>query len=128
MRQNKPRVHIGLGVATIFMVFMILCFTILATLAFMNAKNQDNTSKKFEQSIQEYYRADAEANHIREKIEENLQNITTFCAEKGYYYNADLCQVEYEVEIDKFSILKVELQIEANKTKIISWIKENRKD
>ncbi|MEF9962591.1 MAG: hypothetical protein RR863_06755 [Erysipelotrichaceae bacterium] len=121
MNRNKPRVHVGLGIATIFMVFTILCFTILATLSYMSAQSQNNSSLKYEKNMQEYYQGDLKANQQLKEIKQNMQILEAFCEEKDYDYNKDLNEIKYQVKLNHYTDLRVKLFVKDQKLVIREW-------
>ncbi|MEG0958345.1 MAG: hypothetical protein RSC93_06370 [Erysipelotrichaceae bacterium] len=126
MNKNKPRVHVGLGVATIFMVFTILCFTILATLSYMSAQSQNDTSIEYDKNMKDYYVADLKANQIEADIYKNLNNLEAFCEEKGYYYNKDTKMITYIVKMNRYANLKIELAVENEDLVVKQWMRVNK--
>ncbi|MEG0423778.1 MAG: hypothetical protein RR524_04425 [Erysipelotrichaceae bacterium] len=121
MNRNKPRVHVGLGIATIFMVFTILCFTILATLSYMSAQSQNNSSLKYEKNMQEYYQGDLKANQQLKEIEKNMQILEAFCEEKDYDYNKVTNEIKYQVKLNHYTDLRVKLFVKDQKLIIKEW-------
>ncbi|MEG2550137.1 MAG: hypothetical protein RSA06_04830 [Erysipelotrichaceae bacterium] len=126
MNKNKPRVHVGLGVATIFMVFTILCFTILATLSYMSAQSQNDTSIEYDKNMKDYYVADLKANQIEADIYKNLNNLEAFCEEKGYDYNKDTETITYIVKMNRYANLKIELAVENEDLVVKQWMRVNK--
>ncbi|MEF9920276.1 MAG: hypothetical protein RR945_07550 [Erysipelotrichaceae bacterium] len=126
MNKNKPRVHVGLGVATIFMVFTILCFTILATLSYMSAQSQNDTSIEYDKNMKDYYVADLKANQIEADIYKNLNNLEAFCEEKGYDYNKDTKMITYIVKMNRYANLKIELAVENEDLVVKQWMRVNK--
>ncbi|MEG2411004.1 MAG: hypothetical protein RSA96_08730, partial [Erysipelotrichaceae bacterium] len=118
---NKPRVHVGLGIATIFMVFTILCFTILATLSYMSAQNQNNSSLKYEKNMQEYYQSDLKANQQLKEIKQNMHILEAFCREKSYDYNKGTNEVTYQVKMNQTMDLRVKVLVKDQELVIKEW-------
>ena len=50
----------NIGSASLILIFIVLCLATFAVLSLGNAKREDGFSRKSAESVQEYYRADAE--------------------------------------------------------------------
>lgn len=59
-RRRSPS-HIGVGVASVVMIFTVLCLTALGVLALSGARSKSRLSSKRIEFVSAYYRAEAEA-------------------------------------------------------------------
>lgn len=70
MNKNKQNIQIGLGIPSIFMIFMILCLAIITTLAFTRSQQNLRIAQQERKYIQDYYQADALGEYLVDKIQE----------------------------------------------------------
>lgn len=114
----------GIGIISIFMVFVVMCFTILSCLSYMKAADDNERIKQQEAYVKEYYKADGEARSILQDIME-LNGI--FKSEKAMKVLKDSQvtlqddQLQYQIKINTKQRLSVTLQINGKKLQVISW-------
>lgn len=68
MSKHSP--HIGLGTASLIVIFTVLCLTVFALLTLLTARNERTLAVRTAQTVQQYYEADARAAHIRRAVEQ----------------------------------------------------------
>ena len=78
MKNNKKSqgsFHIGTGITSIIMVFVVLCLTVFGVLSFAIASSDYKLSKKSSDNIKAYYDAIRAENSILAQINEVLYNV-----------------------------------------------------
>jgi len=133
---KKTTIGFGMGTSSLLMILIVLCMTILATLSFLNVKNNTELYNEKERMIKEYYQADRDAIKIYAKIDEILYDsyinttVTTYFTDcqntlidMGYLIDADV--ITYEVIVNDSHTLIVKLQIlpydSIKRLMIIEW-------
>ena len=122
MHNKKNTIGFGVGTSSLLMILIVLCMTILATLSYLNVRNNTKLYNEKEKMIKEYYQADGNAIKIYANIDKilydsyiNASNTTYFAEcqsvliENGYNLEADV--ISYEVVINDSHTLIVKLQI-----------------
>lgn len=69
---NKPVSRTGVGASSILLVILTVCLTVFAVLALVSARNDRKLTQNTLQSVQAYYRAEAEAQSTLAKADEAL--------------------------------------------------------
>lgn len=121
--KNKEGFHIGAGITSIFMLFIVLCLTVFAILSYGNAKAGYELSKQASDNLDIYYQARNKAVRdvalINESVmndkknankEEFIEKVRSSINEKGYNIN-DKGNVEISVKINDNQTLEIELKI-----------------
>jgi len=136
MRNKKSSIGFGVGTSSLLMIMIVLCMTILATLSYLNVKNNTELYNEKERMIKEYYQADENAIKIYANIDKilydsyiNASNTTYFTecqsalSANGYSLEADV--IAYEVIINDSHTLMVKLRIlpygSVKRLAIIEW-------
>lgn len=70
--KSAHKVKISVGVTTILMIFVVLCFTTFAVLSFLTARSDYALTRKTVTATQEYYQADAKIEELLASIDEYL--------------------------------------------------------
>lgn len=65
----------GIGSASLILIFIVLCLATFAVLSLGNAKREDGFSQKSAESVQEYYRADAEGERFVQEMDLLMQRV-----------------------------------------------------
>lgn len=66
---EKRSIHTGSGVVLLFVIFTILCLSVLALLSVQTARNDATLAQRSGEAVQAYYAADAQASRIRAVLE-----------------------------------------------------------
>lgn len=127
--KDKAGFHIGAGITSIFMLFIVLCLTVFAILSYGTAKADYNLSKQSAGNLEAYYqarnravRAVADINECimkdKSTIDQKdfLENIKVVIAEKGYSLNKQ-GNIQVSVEINQKQTFEIELKINAYEDK-----------
>lgn len=77
MKKARKNVQIGLGAASILMIFVILCMMILSVLAYANAKQNERIAQREVNYKESYYKADCKAEIIFALFQEKQTNGST---------------------------------------------------
>lgn len=122
--KQKGSFRLGIGTISIFMVFIVLCFTILSCIAYMKASDDDERSKQQLDYIQAYYQADGKARKIQASLIAQLSNLDTD-ADQAFLSEAKVIRTGnefyYEVAIRAQQKIAVTLRLEADTIKVVSW-------
>ncbi len=124
--EDKKKFHIGTGVTSLIMIFVVLCLTTFAVLSFAQARSDYKLTRESADNISSYYQARNKVvrniSDINEKIMEikkssnkssYLGNVKKALADMGYELSSDnsiVCQYEmsdkqsfvYELSIKPF--------------------------
>lgn len=68
MSRRTPR--IGMGTASLVVIFAVLSLTVFSLLTLMTARNDRALAQRTADSVQSYYAADTQAAHIRKAVEQ----------------------------------------------------------
>ena len=130
MKNKQSTLKIGIGTATILMIFVVLCMVILSVLSLKEAQMNVHLVEKEKQYTQAYYEAQAQATMVFNAIQkkdstpEQWQNISN-TLDVDIQYNDRI--IYYSVKINKNKQLVVELARD-NTFTITKWVVENRRD
>lgn len=75
MKQSRRMPFPGVGLSSLFMVFVILCLTAFGILSFSAAKSDWDLTQKHVQSVQAYYAADSRAQQVLSGIDARLYRL-----------------------------------------------------
>lgn len=75
MKQSRRLPFPGVGLSSLFMVFVILCLTAFGILSFSAAKSDWDLTQKHVQSVQAYYAADSKAQQVLSGIDARLYRL-----------------------------------------------------
>lgn len=109
-RTRRSAAGIHVGIASIVMLFAVLCLTIFSVLALMTARNEYSLAEKSAQSITAYYAADSKAVALLDQlnaaksIPTEIDGITIYAAKQG-----TTTVVSFAVRVDEAQQLHVEL-------------------
>ncbi len=126
--KQKSAVHLGAGTASIMTIFVVLCFTVFATLYFLQARSYGQRVERYNDSVEQYFMADAAAS--KEfiqivKLAEKSSDISMLIDEfKDTDYLIEDNILRYEVIIDDNSYLLVECIIKQEEiitVDIVTW-------
>lgn len=70
---SKRMPHIGIGTASLIVIFAVLSLTVFSMLALMTARNEKILAERTADNVQAYYEADTQAVHIRRAVEQAIQ-------------------------------------------------------
>lgn len=134
MSKGNARVHIGLGAPSIFMVFAILCFTILAILSYISAENQKTQANLYEHNVQEIYNVDMQGDKVRKEIDEILNtstnldyetNIIAYCNALGYVFDHDQQTITFVLKTKRkvlHGCIRIDMQRDTSKRTVVeTW-------
>ena len=114
----------GIGIISIFMVFVVLCFTILSCLSYMKAADDDERIKQQEAYVKAYYQADGEARAIQQKVEKlagDFESERAVNVLKDNHVTQQGDQLLYQITINQKQKLSVTLRVDGQKLQVISW-------
>lgn len=83
--REKQEFHIGVGVPSILMIFVVLCLTTFGVLSYSSAKADSSLTEKNGEHIKNYYAADAKAQTILSEIDEILYEAKTAAKDQHVY-------------------------------------------
>lgn len=82
MKKRKQSVQIGLGATSIFMIFVILCMTILSVLSYARASQNEKIAERERLFQEAIMRSEAAASELQDEIISNefnsFEDITNF--------------------------------------------------
>lgn len=114
----------GIGIISIFMVFVVLCFTILSCLSYMKAADDDERTKQQEAYVKAYYKADGEARAIQQKVgklDGDFESERAMNVLKDNHVTQQGDQLLYQITINRKQKLSVTLRVDGQKLQVISW-------
>lgn len=114
----------GIGIISIFMVFVVLCFTILSCLSYMKAADDDERTKQQETYMKDYYKADGKARTILNALRKWQGRFEGEIAQaklEEFHITQDGDQLAYQVTINLQQKLSVTLRISGNALQVNSW-------
>lgn len=133
-KSKRKSVGVGIGTSSIMMIFVVLVFTVFATLMVVQANANYKTSDRYRKTTEQYYQADTEATAVIFAIQSALEQQTspnelmnTF---EGYHLVVEEKQAEFYVTINENSVLAVKIGISQEdgitKTTILQWQMVNK--
>lgn len=128
MKQREEH-GVGIGNASILLIFIVLTLTIFSVLTLLSAKSEAETAERSAKAVQSYYAADREAciklESVREAIDaafsvddlcEALRSMGCTVAE-----NAEGLTISYRTEVDANRRIYSELRYENGKLTETAW-------
>ena len=126
---QKGSFKISTGTSSILMIFVVLCLTTFAVLSYVTANADDKMTNTANKNIESYYKADANAQTVLEKIDSKLneiKNIDDYISAfidtaEIFPYGLDGVNlisekgspvIKFDIEIDSTSKLEVEIKTE----------------
>lgn len=97
--RTSQRYHVGIGMPSILMIFVVLCLTTFGVLSYSSANADYKLTVKHEEYMNEYYQADAKAQEILMEIDDILYEAGDGVTDDRTYRNnilSLLSVVEYE--------------------------------
>jgi anaerobic ribonucleoside-triphosphate reductase len=123
-RKDVVKPAIGIGISSIMLIFLVVCFSVFSILALMSAKADYKMNQKISDSFSEYYEVNQKAQELVAQIDEQLkQAYEEAASEKEYQKIAcqklleikgieiEEKQIDFQVETDDSKALAVELEI-----------------
>ncbi|WP_283607392.1 hypothetical protein [Faecalispora anaeroviscerum] len=101
MKQSRRQLFPGVGLSSLFMVFVVLCLTAFGILSFSAVRSDWDLTKKQMQSVQAYYVADSKAQQVLSGIDAEL---TRLLRENPSMSEAELSQRLNGTMIDDVSL------------------------
>ena len=121
MAKQELRRKANIGSSSLILIFIVLCLVTFSVLSLGNAKREDALSQRSADSVQEYYRADAEGEKFLQLADQALLK-----GEKetlAPYLQSDTGNYCTDVAMSAGQALRVELALdwEKNTYEIQSW-------
>lgn len=121
----KKGMHYGIGMISVFMIFVVLSFTMLAVISFINGMDENTISIKQASYVEEFYEADAKAKVIMAKLEDSNQE------EKMYLLNENSIEktddfYRYSIDVNNKVILEVELFENGDVLEVVEWATKSK--
>jgi hypothetical protein len=85
---TKQRIHFGLGITSILVIFVILCIVTFSVLSYVSAKADSSLSSKVSENTADYYNACSRANEKLAVIDEKLSSIADAYGNQAAYFAA----------------------------------------
>lgn len=128
-KAKRKSVGIGVGTSSIMMIFVVLVFTVFATLSYVQANANYKMSDRYRKTTEQYYLADTEATAIVFAIQNALDQQKPLDEFTQIYQSQNLTVkdnvVEFYVTINENSVLCVKIAINQedakNRTTILQW-------
>ncbi len=126
--KQKKSVNIGVGTASIMTVFVVLCFTVFATLYFLQARTYAQRVERYNDNVEQYYEADTEASKKLIEIQnlvntsQSIDDLEASLSNLGYVLEGS--QLSYQITINENAHLLVECEIhqeEIMTIEIVTW-------
>lgn len=121
-----------LGGASIIMVFAVLCLTIFAVLTLLTADSERRLSAGYKDSVDAYYKADAEAVAFVSALRTDAKNGSYWeSAEKlgaDYTGDTDSGEIAKDFPLDDGQFLHVTLKVRNGDVQIGTWTLFNSRD
>ena len=118
MNKRRDSLTIGIGLTTFMMVFIVLCLTIFATLAYLQAKHNEVETNKIIDASVAYYDADYEASKLYVELRSHLED-TSFLQENNITKKENV--YSYSVSISSTQSLYVSLESIEDDLVIKEW-------
>ena len=112
MKEKRLFLPQPVGVASVLVIFGVLCLTVFALLSLSTVQAEKRLSDKAAQAVADYYRADlaAETVFARLRAGENLPDVQV---SDGLY--------RYQCPVSEHQILLVELQKDEDQWTVLRW-------
>lgn len=125
---NKRRnAFFGIGIASIVVIFVVLCMTIFAVLSLSTANEEHRLAKKYAQSAADYWRADTECTELANLLidawhSDDMSAVYDLAAQNGAECTeADIgLYVSYSRPVNDITDLTVTLLLNDTVT-VVSW-------
>ena len=117
---------VNVGGSSILVIFVLLCLTTFATLAMVSATASFRLAQRVIQASEAYYAADARAEEILSEVSRIVSSaqedeLASMLLEAGVHLGNDSI-IRYAVPIDDVLSLEVELELNGQRLRIISWV------
>ena len=107
--KKRDGMSIGLGIPTIFFVFLMVALCLLTLLTYLKAKQNDVSVNKEIASVSSYYEADSKMQYVLNGLEKN-ENMDSFMNKNEIYFKNDDNLTIIEIDVDENHILHVSMQ------------------
>jgi uncharacterized protein YxeA len=124
IKKNLIKPTIGIGISSILLIFLVVCFSVFAILALTSAKTDYQMNEKIADSFSQYCKVNQKAQELVAQIDEQLkQSYEEASSEKEYsnvaYQKLSKIegvevkkkQITFQVEAENSQNLEVELEI-----------------
>ena len=121
MAKQEIRRKANIGSSSLILIFIVLCLVTFSVLSLGNAKREDALSVRSADSVQEYYRADAQGEAFLQMADQAL--LKGDKDSLAPYLQSDTGTYCTDVSMDAGQALRVELNFDWDKKtyKILSW-------
>lgn len=121
MAKQEIRRKANIGSSSLILIFIVLCLVTFSVLFLGNAKREDALSVRSADSVQEYYRADAQGEAFLQMADQAL--LKGDKDSLAPYLQSDTGTYCTDVSMDAGQALRVELNFDWEKKtyKILSW-------
>ena len=121
MAKQEIRRKANIGSSSLILIFIVLCLVTFSVLSLGNAKREDALSVRSADSVQEYYRADAQGEAFLQMADQAL--LKGDKDSLAPYLQSDTGTYCTDVSMDAGQALRVELALDWEKKtyKILSW-------
>lgn len=121
MAKQEIRRKANIGSSSLILIFIVLCLVTFSVLSLGNAKREDALSIRSADSVQEYYRADAQGEAFLQMADQAL--LKGDKDSLAPYLQSDTGTYCTDVSMDAGQALRVELNFDWEKKtyKILSW-------
>ena len=121
MAKQEIRRKANIGSSSLILIFIVLCLVTFSVLSLGNAKREDALSVRSADSVQEYYRADAQGEAFLQMADQAL--LKGDKDSLAPYLQSDTGTYCSDVSMDAGQALRVELNLDWEKKtyKILSW-------
>ena len=121
-----------LGGASIIMVFAVLCLTVFAVLTLLTADSERKLSGEYKDSVDAYYRADAEAVAFVSELRTEAKNGSWEAAAKklgaDFAEITDGGKITKDFPLDDAQFLHVMLTVRGENAQVSAWTLVNGRD
>lgn len=121
MAKQEIRRKANIGSSSLILIFIVLCLVTFSVLSLGNAKREDALSQRSADSVQEYYRADAQGEAFLQMADQAL--LKGDKDSLAPYLQSDTGTYCTDVSMDAGQALRVELALDWEKKtcEILSW-------
>lgn len=142
---NKQRIQIG--VSSLVLIFTVLCLVVFGTLSLASAKADYRLAEKNQQSVQAYYKVDAEGEKLKGQVDRKLGELALQAASPDQFqdlvkaafqeaYDQENGCIKYTVDTDTEQFLSIQLRLKSfeemspkgENFTVISWNIQNKVD